>query len=438
MVLAVALLSGCRGERAASPRTDFLVSAGDSTFWVQSHRAGFRLRASPILLTSFDGRYFEIYVTDDDRSYSTAVFVGQRVWRRDVLSGDSAVVYEDSVVVAHAESYGAAHPGAVRLAPDDDLEEDPERSVAAEVSVIEVHGPFLSFEHHMDYEDRGHPAWHTTRRGVIDLRDGRQVNSQDLLGGEESRRVLGAARHAYQSAFDSVRASSTEGGRRAAASLSSFTFDERSFGITHVRGEFALAFAAPGLGEGTVGAVTLPLSPIRAAAPDWWDEVRPSLPHEGDERSDRWRRSGYDVEARYDTGTAELWVADEGGRRWSIGQLPAPVSMIHWLDRPRIESRLRAALSRAFEEAAYYDETVRTASLRTHSNETGKERKRVAARDIRAHDAAGCEQPRPRVRRRDTVDDGQVGGHRGVPSFADERGDGVDRSRGLSRTDPHG
>jgi hypothetical protein len=434
----LATAPGCRQRGEPSPRTDFLLSAGDSTFWVQSHRSGYRMRASPILLASFDGRFHEIYVTDEDRSYSSAIFVGQRVWRRDILSGDSVLVFEDSLVVGHAARFEAANPGAIRLGPDEEIVEDPERSVTTEVSVLDVHGPYLSFEHHADYEDRGVPAWHATRRGVIDLRSGREVTIADVAGREAGRQLLHAGRRSYLEAIDSAGRSTTAAGRRVAASLPDYSFEDRSFTITHVGGEFAVAFAAPGRGEGPSGAVVMLLDPVVGPPPEWWGEVRKSLPDGSDTAADRWRRPGYQLMARYDTGFADLVVADARGRDWTVGRVPTPVGSVHWLDEPRVEPAMRAAIARAFDEAAYYDETVRTASLRRNPDENGEERKGIAARDLRADDAAGRQQPRPRFRGRHPVDDGQVRRDRRVQAFADERGHRVDRPRGLPRAHTHG
>ncbi|MEP7383256.1 MAG: hypothetical protein ABI910_16310, partial [Gemmatimonadota bacterium] len=84
--------AACGGTPRASnalPVASFLLSAGDSTFWVESDSAGLRVRRSPMLLTEHGGRYYELYLTDIDRSFYNAVILGQQVWRRDVASGDS-------------------------------------------------------------------------------------------------------------------------------------------------------------------------------------------------------------------------------------------------------------------------------------------------------------------------------------------------------------
>ena len=46
----------------------------------------------------------------------------REVWRRDLVSGDSAVVLEDSTVVRLAGAYARTHPDAEPLAPDEDAE----------------------------------------------------------------------------------------------------------------------------------------------------------------------------------------------------------------------------------------------------------------------------------------------------------------------------
>src|SRR4051812_13369803 len=67
------------------PNADFLLSAGDSTFWVTGRASGIRVRGAPLVVGHWDGRFFEVYVSDDDRSFQDALFIGQRVFRRDLV-----------------------------------------------------------------------------------------------------------------------------------------------------------------------------------------------------------------------------------------------------------------------------------------------------------------------------------------------------------------
>jgi hypothetical protein len=67
----------------------------------------------------------------------------------------------------------------------------------------------------------------------------------------------------------------------------------------------------------------------------------------------RWRHSGFDVIARWDDERAESQVVirDLRGREWPLGYVTARLPRIFWLDEPRMDSRLRTALSEAFDEA---------------------------------------------------------------------------------------
>jgi hypothetical protein len=367
---AVSLLVACAcGPAGPPPAAEFLVAAGDSTYWVRTDTTGVRVRGSPILLARYGGQFYEVYVTDDDRSFADAAFVGQRIYRRDLITGDSTLVYEDSVVPGMARSYAAANPGARRLGPDEEPDDDPVTSSTAEVTVLDVHGPFLSYDHHVDVEGAGAPSWHATRRGVLDLRTGEPASLATLFGPEAAARVARQARLAYLAAIDSVFRSDSEGARLLAASLRSYSFDETSFAITDVAGRPAVVFHVPGRGSGTAGGLTLPLPPIAAGDAEWWrDDVGPGLPQvRPDSLIERWQRGRLEVAARYDTAYggafAALWIRDTTRRVWPIARVQAPVHHIHWLDRPALDSVARHGLARAFNEAALYDENVRTVGL---------------------------------------------------------------------------
>src|SRR5258706_16427787 len=81
------------------PAAEFLVSAGDQTYWVRSDNSGLKIRGSPLILARTDGRYYEIFVGEIDRSFSRALLSGERVFRRELATGDSAVIYDDTAIV---------------------------------------------------------------------------------------------------------------------------------------------------------------------------------------------------------------------------------------------------------------------------------------------------------------------------------------------------
>lgn len=379
-ILGLAPLLGCAGEPAARPpAAEFLVSAGDSTYWVRPASSGLRLRGSPILIARFDDRFHEVYVTDDERLYEDATFIGQRVWRRDLVRGDSVLVFEDTLAPSLARRWAAEHAGARLLAPSDPLPEEPVASATVEVAVIAVHGSYVSLEYHADVEPAHGQPWHTTRRGVVDLRSGRPVSLADLFGGATAGRLVTTARRSYLSALDSIARSGDERAAALARTLDSFTFDASSFTLGGDAAAPTVGFFVPGQGEGEAGDVAIPLPELPVPAPVWWSEVGPGLPAPRDEApADRWEHGGYVVTAEYHGDEAQLSLRDPDDRRWAVGLVQAPVHQILWLDAQAVDSAARSGLRRAFDEAVFYDEMMRTASHRPGT--TGRPRCSFARR----------------------------------------------------------
>jgi hypothetical protein len=321
------------------------------------------VRGAPLTLARIDGRLHEVYVADDDRSFDDAIFVAPLVFRRDLLSGDSAVVWRDREFEARVERYAARNPGSRRLDDDEEAPEEPRVSSSSEFTLMALHGPYLSFEYHADSDTDDTPAWHSTRRGVVDLRSGAEPTLAELFGADAAREALAQGRRDYLAALDSVARASGEGARRAARALGGFQFDGTSFGLADLDGAPAVEFHVPGRGDGPAGSVTIPLEPIPLQEPGWWREtVRPEMPLiTPDSGHERWQHGAHAVEARYDSldESAELVLLDERGREWRLARVGAPVFRIHWL-AGALDSVGRRKLARAFDEAALYDENVRT------------------------------------------------------------------------------
>jgi len=351
------------GARAASPPpAEFLVATQDSTFWISTAGAKVRARGAPLTLARYDGRFYEIFIADDDRSYADALLVGLRLYRRDLERGDSAIVFEDSIVPRVAREYSRAHPGAHPLAPDEDGDEDPPTQALADLQVVDVHGPYLSFEYHVDVTMVGSQPWHATRRGVIDLRSGKPATVADLFPSTVASALIDSGKHELSSAIDSVRGDSRESAQRTVAALSRARFDASSFVLTVPDSEIAVEFDVPQRGSDVPDEV-LPLNNLRPSPPNWWADVEHDFPHAEDDL-DRWRRpmpAGYDLLARYDSAaaTARL-VLVAGANEWPLRVVAAPVLHAFWLDRPALDSAQRRALTRAFNEASLYDESTRT------------------------------------------------------------------------------
>ena len=363
-----------RGRRApadqpvAAPAAEFLVATQDSTYWVRSTASGVRVRGAPLLLARFDGRFYEIFVADDDRSYEDAILVGERLYRRDLSTGDSAVMFSDSVVPHLAKAYARAHPGEQRLGPDDEGNDDASTQATAEIDVLAIDGPYLSYEYRVDTQLPDGGGWHGVRHGVVDLRSGRRVAIRDLLPDSAAARVLRAGRLAYRATLDSIARDASSGDERAARArelLRAASFDATSFALVDADTAPAVEFAIPDRTDQDGDEIlTLPAIP---ASFGWWSEMRPELPEADGSGAglDRWRRSpvaGYDVIARYDSSrdVERLTLADRSMHEWPISSVTPPVQRIYWLDTPPVDAGVRHALARAFNDASLYDEDTRT------------------------------------------------------------------------------
>jgi len=363
-LLGAAAAGGCspRAEGSAPlPSASLLVAAGDSTFWIESDSGGLRVRRSAILLTEYDGRLHELYLTDDDRSYYDAVILGQRIYRRDLSAGDSVLLATDTVLAGIARDYAARHPQETPLAPDEEAAEEPSIHATTDTELLDAMGPFLVFEQHVDIDVGRSRDVHLTRRGVLDVRDGHQVSVADLVGERQAAEVFRQAQHLLAAAIDSVRSANDERARRAATALTGFTLDSLSFALVEEGGEPAIAFLVPGRGP-RAGGYALPLAPLRITAGPWWEALRPALLQRAGDGG-RWQGAGLELAAREDSAGESAAVtlrlaADE----WPLGRFPLPLRRVHRLDPATSSPGTLAALRRAFDEAAIYSGEVRTAA----------------------------------------------------------------------------
>src|SRR4051812_32739418 len=138
LIAMTAFAASCTLPPPPPPVAEFLVSAGDQTYWVQSSASGLRIRGSPLILARNAGRYYEIFVGEIDRSFPRALFSGERVFRRELASNDSTLIYDDTAIVKMAEQYHRAHPRAPLLGPDDDPEDEVEMSAVGETDILNV------------------------------------------------------------------------------------------------------------------------------------------------------------------------------------------------------------------------------------------------------------------------------------------------------------
>ena len=286
-VLAAALLlaAGCRNQprpTGNAPSTDFLVTAGDSAFWVSTVDGRLRMRRAPLTLAYVDGRFYELYVADDDRSYFDALLIGQRIYRRDLVSGDSVQVFEDKRVTNIARGYAAQHPDERRLGEDEEGSDDPHTVATGDIELLDVLGPLLSYEHHTDVDIANVEDSHNVRYGVVDLRNGSAATLRSIFGDSAARRIVADARAAYRVVIDSVRRARSARGRRAARVIDAFHFDSTSFALVDIDGSPRVGFYVPGEGVGG-GGLSLPLPHVRRPKPAWGSRMRGTMPILGED-----------------------------------------------------------------------------------------------------------------------------------------------------------
>ena len=334
------------------------------------------MRSAPILLTYTDGRFYEVFISDDVHDFEQASFASARVFQRDIMRADSLLIFEDGTVAREARTWMQSHPDAQPLDPDDEASDDaPPTFVSDDIEIIDVHGPWLSFGHTLDVDVAGRRRHlHQRRHGVIDVRSGARTSLQGLFGADEAARLQAMGRTAFVALTDSVRRSMDERSDAARRTLASFSFDSMSFGLTEVSRIPAIAFLVPGMGE-QGEALSLFLPPQTAAVPAWWRTVAQTLAQWNSDSTElSWARAQYRVVARpSDDGDAlaiELVDMPRRGapRHWPIATVPAPAYQLISLDETPLDSLTRNALARAFDQSTVVNGATQTASVPVRSS----------------------------------------------------------------------
>ncbi len=182
LVLVVLFGAGaCALPAPPPPLAEFLVSAGDQTYWVQSDHLGLKIRGSPLILARSGGVYYEVYVGEVDRSFPRALFAAERLFRREISTGDSAVIFEDSAVLAMASEYKRKNPRQTMLGPNEDPEEDIDIAAVGETDVLNVLGPYVALEHRLSVGRADGADQEDTTRTVVDIRSGKRVTLDQVL-----------------------------------------------------------------------------------------------------------------------------------------------------------------------------------------------------------------------------------------------------------------
>jgi len=361
--VACAIAAACGSPHGGPPTADFLLFTADSTFWVHSGPQGVHSRGSPIELARYDGKFYEVYVADDDRSYTDAEIVGQQVWRRDIVSDDSSLVFRDTTIDGIERWYARTHPDDHPLDPNDDSDDDnPSVSATSELDLLDQFGPYVSYEYRADLTMDAGDEWHIARRGVLDLRSARDASVRDLFGDSTGHALIAEGRRRFNQALDSVLVSHDSRAREAANAIGDFAFDSGSYSLTQRAGQPEVQFVSPGRGT-RGGGLTLALPPIAAAAPPGWSIKESGLADSSDSSTERWRSGRLQVVARSvaDGDSEQVELIDSARHVWSVGEVEGPVQRLYWLNTPATDTTTLRALARAFDEAALYSDEARTA-----------------------------------------------------------------------------
>jgi hypothetical protein len=365
IVLAASLACERVDPPAPAPPTEFLVVAGDSVFWIRSEADGIRVRGAPMVLALVGGRLAELYVTDEDHSFYDAVYVGQRLYKRDLISGDSLQLFADTLMRVLARNYASANPDEQPLGEDEQGSEQPRIVGNAEILVVSMLGPWASYEYRTDVDIIGRPSSHGVRRGVLDLRTGLPSTLETIFGRDVARSLTAEGQRQWRELRDSTLAAAdgTQGEKALRADYDRLRFDARSFGLDVVSRVVQVRFTLAQSGALTPSAA-FHLFPVPVAEPAWWEQYRDDYPTHTADGAREWPRYEHTIVARAAPGPAPrvaFALRDDGGEEWPLGFVPAPVQRVLWLDDSLMAEGTRAALVRAFDEAALYGDDTRVA-----------------------------------------------------------------------------
>jgi hypothetical protein len=181
-------LTGCSLPSPTPPSAEFLVADASSTYWVRSGPSGISARNSPLILTSANDRFYEVYVGEVTRSYEDAVFTGEPIYSRDLLSGARKLLWQETRVFAWEKAYLTANPSARLLGPDEDGSDDVSVAATGETDILGVVGPYVLYDGRVVLE-RENFEQADSSRGALDVRSGAVVPLDALV---RDTSILGA------------------------------------------------------------------------------------------------------------------------------------------------------------------------------------------------------------------------------------------------------
>jgi len=188
------LVSGCSLPVPTPPSAEFLVADAGSTYWVRSGPHGVTARTSPLILTSADNRFYEVYVGEITRSYEDAIFTKEPIYARDLLTGRKKLLWEDSKVAAWEKAYLTRNPQARLLDPDEEGSDDVSVAATGESDILAVVGPYVLYNRRVTLERDNFQAADSSN-DAIDIRSGTSI-ALDAMVRDTSILGVGAVREA--------------------------------------------------------------------------------------------------------------------------------------------------------------------------------------------------------------------------------------------------
>jgi hypothetical protein len=372
--LATVMCIACTASRRApsAVTAEFLLVSDDSSAWVRVSADTVTVLRAPIMLAVLAGRLTEVSVVEEAHDFENASFLISRVFRRDLVTGDSAMVFTDSMVVQELQHFTRANPDAVPLSSDEEPG-DGARSVESSVVLLDVVGHTLGVEVHRD-RMVGEIGTHDTFRATLDLRTGKRLRVTDILTPGAASSTLAAAEQSLGAAVALAARRDGTVGRAVSRAIAALPFDPVSFSLKRKGDALSAEFLAHDeqVIDEARDSHRYTLEPIVLPSPLWWSAVRATLPREVSDTLSLVTAGGLTLELAYDAyDMAVVHSRGSAGSR-ALLRLRGPVRRVIALSDSLVVpgGAWRGPLTRAFSQSAYYSDEVRAASLRRRARPT--------------------------------------------------------------------
>ena len=356
----------------ARTQAEFLVVSDDSTAWVRTAADTVVVQRAPMLLTTLEGRIVELFLSEEAIDFEEASFLAARIFRRDIVTGDSTLVFADSIVLRAVSAFLRANPSAQRLGDDEPSLPDV-RTVEASVTPLEIVGGTLGVDVHVD-RTIGELGTHDTYRATTDLATGRRLPLAAIVSASSAADAIVAARQQLGAAVALAGSRGGPLGAAASRALSALTLDTLSFSLRRHGDSLAAQFLAHDeqVIDETRDAHRYALPPVPLPPPGWWGAARGALPEDQTDSTMHFRVGSLRLAVRSDSQEISRVATETSGGLRSVLQMRGPVRRVIVVNDSVIApaGQWRRALQRAFSESGYYSDEVRAAALRGNARHT--------------------------------------------------------------------